>query len=162
MKENIIKEKEMEEIKAENNEKTNFLDNYTFNANTLLGKGSFGSIYRGTNKETGEEVAIKIEKQGDEISQLKIEYKAYKLLEGGYGIPKIYNFIENKFNNVLIMEMLGPSLEKLFNKNNKRFNLLGKIPFHIIPISHSHFTFSFHIPISHSHFTFPISHHDFL
>ena len=124
MKENIIEEKEMEEIKAENNEKTNFLDNYTFNANTLLGKGSFGSIYTGTNKETGEEVAIKIEKQGDEISQLKIEYKAYKLLEGGYGIPKIYNFIENKFNNVLIMEMLGPSLEKLFNKNKKKFSLL--------------------------------------
>ena len=27
--------------------------------------------------------------------------------------------------------------------------IIGKIPFHIIPISHSHFTFPFHIPISH-------------
>ena len=153
MKGDIIEENEMSEIKTdnnENNESKNLLNNYILNNNNLLGKGSFGSIYTGVNKETGEEVAIKVEKkEEDEVSQLKIEYKAYKILEGGYGIPKIFQFIENKHNNILIMEKLGPSLEKLFNKNNKRFNLLGKIPFHIIPISHYHFTFPFHIPISH-------------
>ena len=128
MKGDIIEENEMSEIKTENNENNenkNLLNNYILNNNNLLGKGSFGSIYTGVNKETGEEVAIKVEKkEEDEVSQLKIEYKAYKILEGGYGIPKIYQFIENKHNNILIMEKLGPSLEKLFNQNNKRFNLL--------------------------------------
>jgi len=122
MKENnIIEEKEKEvtcEEKKEEN-KENLLDNYMFNKNKLLGKGSFGSIYIGTNKKTGEEVAIKVEQASDEISQLKIEYKAYKILEGGYGFPKVYDFYEDKRKNVLIMEMLGPSLEKLFNQRKK-------------------------------------------
>ena len=98
-----------------------------FNKNKLLGKGSFGSIYIGTNKKTGEEVAIKVEQASDEISQLKIEYKAYKILEGGYGFPKVYDFYEDKRKNVLIMEMLGPSLEKLFNQRKKKFSLLTVI-----------------------------------
>jgi casein kinase 1 len=130
MKENnIIEEKEkevtIEEKKEENKE--NLLDNYMFNKNKLLGKGSFGSIYIGTNKKTGEEVAIKVEQASDEISQLKIEYKAYKILEGGYGFPKVYDFYEDKRKNVLIMEMLGPSLEKLFNQRKKKFSLLTVI-----------------------------------
>jgi casein kinase 1 len=130
MKENnIIEEKEKEvtcEEKKEEN-KENLLDNYMFNKNKLLGKGSFGSIYIGTNKKTGEEVAIKVEQASDEISQLKIEYKAYKILEGGYGFPKVYDFYEDKRKNVLIMEMLGPSLEKLFNQRKKKFSLLTVI-----------------------------------
>ena len=129
MKENNIieeKKKEVCEEKKEEN-KENLLDNYMFNKNKLLGKGSFGSIYIGTNKKTGEEVAIKVEQASDEISQLKIEYKAYKILEGGYGFPKVYDFYEDKRKNVLIMEMLGPSLEKLFNQRKKKFSLLTVI-----------------------------------
>ena len=130
MKENnIIEEKEKEVTSEEKKEenKENLLDNYMFNKNKLLGKGSFGSIYIGTNKKTGEEVAIKVEQSSDEISQLKIEYKAYKILEGGYGFPKVYDFYEDKRKNVLIMEMLGPSLEKLFNQRKKKFSLLTVI-----------------------------------
>ena len=130
MKENnIIEEKEKEVTSEEKKEenKENLLDNYMFNKNKLLGKGSFGSIYIGTNKKTGEEVAIKVEQASDEISQLKIEYKAYKILEGGYGFPKVYDFYEDKRKNVLIMEMLGPSLEKLFNQRKKKFSLLTVI-----------------------------------
>ena len=130
MKENnIIEEKEKEVTSEEKKEenKENLLDNYMFNKNKLLGKGSFGSIYIGTNKKTGEEVAIKVEQASDEISQLKIEYKAYKILEGGYGFPKVYDFYEDKRKNVLIMEMLGLSLEKLFNQRKKKFSLLTVI-----------------------------------
>jgi len=133
MKEKMIEEEEKEiitkEKKEENKEenKENPFDNYIINNNKLLGKGSFGSIYTGTNKKTGEEVAIKVEQIGDEISQLKIEYKAYKILEGGYGFPKIYDFYGDKRRNVLIMEMLGPSLEKIFNKRKKKFSLLTVI-----------------------------------
>ena len=56
--------------------------------------------------------------------QLKYEYKIYKNLEGGFGFPKIYGFYEERRQNILIMEMLGPSLEKLFNKCHKKFSQL--------------------------------------
>ena len=133
MKENNDQEKDekliVEEEKKEENviNDDNQMKNFLLDQKKMLGKGSFGSIFSGTNTKTGEEVAIKIEKVTDEISQLKIEYKAYKLLEGGEGFPKIYQFYNEKENNILIMELLGPSIEKLFNKNKKKFSLLTVI-----------------------------------
>ena len=126
----LINDSQKEEKKEENKNEIkddNPLNAYTFDRTKLLGKGSFGTLFNGVNKITGEEVAIKIEKVTDEVSQLKIENKAYKLLEGGYGFPKVYDFHETDKNNILIMEMLGPSLEKLFNKRKKKFSMLTVI-----------------------------------
>ena len=41
----------------------------------------------------------------------------------GFGIPKLKTFGYNKEYNILIMELLGPSLENLFQSNNKKFSL---------------------------------------
>ena len=91
----------------------------------LIGKGSFGSVYSVTNKKTGEELAMKEEPiSEDTLPHLKYEYKIYKLLQGGKAIPKVYDYYEENKNYVLIMEMLGPSIEKLFNLRNKNFNLI--------------------------------------
>ena len=91
----------------------------------LIGKGSFGSVYSVTNKKTGEELAMKVEPiSEDTLPHLKYEYKIYKLLQGGKGIPKVYDYYEENKNYVLIMEMLGPSIEKIFNLRNKKFNLI--------------------------------------
>jgi serine/threonine protein kinase len=94
--------------------------------NNKLGKGSFGYIVPGINKITGEEIAVKIERKVDD-PQLKYEYKIYKLLKDGSGFPKIFGYFEECNHNILIMEKLGPSLEKLFNKNKKKFSLLTVI-----------------------------------
>ena len=97
---------------------------FTIDQNKLIGKGSFGKIYVGYNKTTGEEVAIKLESVNADQPQLISEYKIYKHLQNGFGIPKVYECSKNKKDIILIMELLGDSLEKKLNKCNRKFSLL--------------------------------------
>ena len=79
-----------------------------------LGNGAFGDIYSGINIKTKEEVAIKLELLKSKLPQLQYEARLYKLFEGGLGISWVYyHGVEGDFN-VMVMEMLGPSLEALF------------------------------------------------
>lgn len=88
-----------------------------------IGSGSFGDIYLGTNISTMEEVAIKLECIKTKHPQLHIESKFYRIMQGGVGIPTIkWCGSEGDFN-VMVMELLGPSLEDLFNFCSRRFSL---------------------------------------
>eukprot|EP00051_Salpingoeca_urceolata_P004111 m.62722 g.62722 ORF g.62722 m.62722 type:complete len:371 (-) comp13379_c0_seq3:75-1187(-) len=88
-----------------------------------IGSGSFGDIYIGTNITNGEEVAIKLESAETNHPQLHYESKLYKILQGGVGIPHIKWFgIEGDYN-VMVMELLGPSLEDLFNFCGRKFTV---------------------------------------
>ncbi|XP_056644804.1 casein kinase I-like [Diorhabda carinulata] len=88
-----------------------------------IGSGSFGDIYLGTNISTGEEVAIKLECIKTRHPQLHIESKFYKMMQGGVGIPVIKWCGSEGDYNVMVMELLGPSLEDLFNFCSRRFSL---------------------------------------
>lgn len=88
-----------------------------------IGSGSFGDIYLGTNISTGEEVAIKLECIKTRHPQLHIESKFYKMMQGGVGIPMIKWCGSEGDYNVMVMELLGPSLEDLFNFCSRRFSL---------------------------------------
>lgn len=88
-----------------------------------IGSGSFGDIYLGTNISTGEEVAIKLECIKTRHPQLHIESKFYKMMQGGVGIPTIKWCGSEGDYNVMVMELLGPSLEDLFNFCSRRFSL---------------------------------------
>uniref|UniRef100_A0A383VAC2 non-specific serine/threonine protein kinase n=1 Tax=Tetradesmus obliquus TaxID=3088 RepID=A0A383VAC2_TETOB len=80
-----------------------------------LGGGSFGEIFLGTNLQTGEEVGIKLESVKARHPQLLYESKLYKILQGGAGIPNLRWYgIEGEYN-VMVIDLLGPSLEDLFN-----------------------------------------------
>ena len=120
---NIDKEIKNQEEKKEN-KKVKEKMVFTIDEDNMLGKGSFGKIYAGYNKKTGEEVAIKLESVNANQPQLIEEYKIYKYLQHGFGFPKVYECSKNKKNIILIMELLGESLEKKFNKNNRKFSLL--------------------------------------
>ncbi|XP_060646387.1 discs overgrown protein kinase [Drosophila nasuta] len=88
-----------------------------------IGSGSFGDIYLGTTINTGEEVAIKLECIRTKHPQLHIESKFYKTMQGGIGIPNIIWCGSEGDYNVMVMELLGPSLEDLFNFCSRRFSL---------------------------------------
>ncbi|CAM6058027.1 unnamed protein product [Sphagnum tenellum] len=88
-----------------------------------IGSGSFGEIYLGTNIQTNEEVGIKLESIKTKHPQLLYESKLYRILQGGTGIPNIKWFgIEGDYN-VLVIDLLGPSLEDLFNFCSRKFTL---------------------------------------
>jgi casein kinase 1 len=80
-----------------------------------IGSGSFGEIYLGTNIQTNEEVGIKLENVKTKHPQLHYESKLYKILQGGTGVPNLKWYGVEGDYNVLVMDLLGPSLEDLFN-----------------------------------------------
>jgi len=88
-----------------------------------IGEGSFGDIYLGVNLQTGEEVAIKLESVRAKHPQLLYESKIFRILQGGVGIPNIHWFgVEGDFN-IMVIDLLGPSLEDLFNYCGRKFSL---------------------------------------
>ncbi|KAM9668545.1 casein kinase I-like [Dama dama] len=88
-----------------------------------IGSGSFGKVYLAINITNGEEVAVKLEPQKARQPQLLYESRLYKLLQGGAGIPRIRWYGQEKDYNVLVMDLLGPSLEDLFNFCSRRFTM---------------------------------------
>ncbi|KAJ8251618.1 hypothetical protein GJAV_G00223280 [Gymnothorax javanicus] len=88
-----------------------------------IGSGSFGDIYLGANIASGEEVAIKLECVKTKHPQLHIESKFCKMMQGGVGIPSIKWCGAEGDYNVMVMELLGPSLEDLFNFCSRKFSL---------------------------------------
>eukprot|EP00217_Crustomastix_stigmatica_P012674 CAMPEP_0183796656 /NCGR_PEP_ID=MMETSP0803_2-20130417/12096_1 /TAXON_ID=195967 /ORGANISM="Crustomastix stigmata, Strain CCMP3273" /LENGTH=344 /DNA_ID=CAMNT_0026041309 /DNA_START=42 /DNA_END=1073 /DNA_ORIENTATION=+ len=88
-----------------------------------IGSGSFGEIYLGTHIQTGEEVGIKLENLKTKHPQLLYESKLYKILQGGTGIPNVRWFGSEGEFNIMVLDLLGPSLEDLFNFCNRKFTL---------------------------------------
>lgn len=86
-----------------------------------IGSGSFGDIYLGTNVISGEEIAIKLENVKAKHPQLEYEAKVYKALSGGVGIPFVRWYGTECDYNAMVIDLLGPSLEDLFNYCNRKF-----------------------------------------
>ncbi|XP_054805602.1 casein kinase 1-like protein 10 isoform X2 [Prosopis cineraria] len=88
-----------------------------------IGSGSFGELYLGVNVQNGEEVGVKLEPAKTKHPQLHYESKLYMLLQGGTGIPHLKWFGVEGDYNVMVIDLLGPSLEDLFNYCNRKFSL---------------------------------------
>ncbi|KAK9268428.1 hypothetical protein L1049_000178 [Liquidambar formosana] len=88
-----------------------------------IGSGSFGEIFLATHIDTFEIVAVKIENSKTKHPQLLYEAKLYHILQGGSGIPGIkWSGMEGD-DNVLVLDLLGPSLEDLFVYCGRKFSL---------------------------------------
>eukprot|EP00035_Acanthoeca_spectabilis_P025859 m.460178 g.460178 ORF g.460178 m.460178 type:complete len:376 (+) comp21957_c0_seq1:130-1257(+) len=94
-----------------------------FRLEKKLGSGAFGNVYLGTDLTNGKEVAIKAESIRATRLQLHYESRIYQFLEGGEGIPRMLWFGKAGEYNLMAMELLGPSLEDVFNFCARRFSL---------------------------------------
>jgi len=90
---------------------------------SLLILSTTGDIYLGINIISGEEVAIKLESVKAKHPQLEYESKVYKTLAGGVGVPFVRWFGTECDYNAMVLDLLGPSLEDLFNFCNRKFSL---------------------------------------
>ena len=89
-----------------------------------LGQGAFGCVYLTCDKDN-KYYAAKVETRIDS-NRLIEEYKIYRLINKrgmSEGIPKIYSLLQTPKFNIMIMQILGPSLDTLFNKYGKQLNL---------------------------------------
>jgi casein kinase I family protein HRR25 len=55
--------------------------------------------------------------------QLEYESKVFKTLAGGVGVPFVRWFGTECDYNAMVMDLLGPSLEDLFNFCHRKFSL---------------------------------------
>ncbi|KAK2726799.1 hypothetical protein QYM36_007596 [Artemia franciscana] len=84
---------------------------------SLLGKGCFGEVYSLRDRTTGKLVAIKIiqkspKRKNRAMDNLRKESTILKELSGKKGIPKFFYFNYNENIAYMILELLGPSLDK--------------------------------------------------
>lgn len=95
-----------------------------------LGAGAFGEVHAATDLETGEQVAVKLEKLSSKHPQLGYESKVYKWLNSSssrssrvLGVPtrRWYGPYGDSF--ALILDCLGPSLEDRLNECRRRLSL---------------------------------------
>ncbi|THU97431.1 kinase-like protein [Dendrothele bispora CBS 962.96] len=85
--------------------------------------GVRGEIYLGTDVKSGSEVAVKLEPVKAKVRLLKYEYRVYQKLADGVGIPTVHCFRAKRDCNIMVLDLLGPSLEDLFNSCNCKFSL---------------------------------------
>lgn len=88
-----------------------------------LNSGSFGELFKGKNIYTQEEIAIKLEPIAYKTDQLIHEAKILKHLEPALGFPKVRWYGHKTGFNVLVLDLLGPTLQELFNSVKKTLSL---------------------------------------
>ncbi|KAI8335100.1 kinase-like domain-containing protein [Chlamydoabsidia padenii] len=94
-----------------------------FKIGKKIGEGSFGIIYEGINLLNNHPVAIKFEPRKSDAPQLRDEYRTYKILSGVQGIPQTFYYGQEGLHNILVLDMLGPSLEDLFDMCSRTFSI---------------------------------------
>ena len=88
----------------------------------LVNKSAFSCVYRGINIKSKELVSIKLENRKSIYNLLESE--AYFLIYlKGFGIPNIITYGKRGKYNILIQELLGPSLNDILKlrKIKKKF-----------------------------------------
>ena len=94
-----------------------------FRTHRRLGSGSFGEIFVGVDQTTNSKVAMKFERQNLRCPQLRHEFKVYRELKGCKGVCNVSHYGTHGTYNVMVLELLGPSLEELFTRCGRKFSL---------------------------------------
>ena len=93
-----------------------------------LGNGAFGEIWKAVNLKSKQEYAVKFEEINSKHQQLYAECRIYLWFHSdstvlAQAIPQVVYYGIEGNKSIMIMDLLGSSLEDLFNKCNKRFSV---------------------------------------
>jgi serine/threonine protein kinase len=88
-----------------------------------LGSGSYSDVHLAVDKITGEKFAVKLEwKHAEKTNKLLNEAKLYQDLVNDVGVPRVHWAGSIGEYNIMVLDLLGPSLDDLFKKH-KRFSV---------------------------------------
>ncbi|KAJ3222606.1 casein kinase I [Chytriomyces hyalinus] len=94
-----------------------------FKVGKKIGEGSFGMVYEGVNVLNSQPIAIKFEPRKTDVPQLRDEYRTFKILANSVGVPNVYYYGQEGLYNVLCSDLLGPSLEDMFDLCKRKFSI---------------------------------------
>ncbi|KAJ3250625.1 casein kinase I [Chytriomyces hyalinus] len=94
-----------------------------FKVGKKIGEGSFGMVYEGVNIITNHPIAVKFEPRKTDVPQLRDEYRTFKILANSVGVPSVYYYGQEGLYNVLCSDLLGPSLEDMFDLCKRKFSI---------------------------------------
>jgi casein kinase 1 len=92
-----------------------------------LGGGSFGEIYVCLDTRTQTRAAVKLEPIATKTPQLLYEAKILKHLRQLHGVPQVLWYGTEPPFHILVMTLLGPSLEDILNYNGRQLSVRSVI-----------------------------------
>lgn len=90
---------------------------YNICKNAHLGSGHFGDVYLGQHYTSGHKVAVKLEHRSGSIARR--EWEVMKCMEGD-GAPRVYFTGHQGRYYVMVMDLLGPTLQRLLESRPSR------------------------------------------
>lgn len=90
---------------------------YNIQKNAHLGSGHFGDVYMGQHVTTGKKVAVKLEHRSGSIARR--EWEVMKAMDGD-GAPKVYYTGMQGRYYVMVMDLLGPTLQRILESKPSR------------------------------------------
>ena len=90
---------------------------------TISFPGDLSSQPEVTHVDSGENFAVKLEYYKTWPGFLEDEYQYYKTLYPAAGVPRVHEYLVDCKYRAMIIDLLGPSLEDLFNFCSCKFSL---------------------------------------
>lgn len=98
---------------------------------TLLGRGSFGEVWKCYDAETNKDIALKLQIVDESVKvKIKIARNESRILSNisGRGIPKVFGYGKYQSNDGILyyytaMTLLGPNLNLLSKQFNRSFSI---------------------------------------